>query len=260
MGQALRRRERELADARERRLRDERVLALGALAASAAHELGTPLSTMAVLSGELAHSVPVGQRAAVDLLRTQIERCKQVLSSLGREGDQLSAESGRAMSPTELFRLLAEQTRQLRPETPVQWSWLGPEPEQMILVDLSLLNALNSFINNAADASPSIVALHGRCDQDQVVIEIEDRGPGVERDLMGRLGRVPVTTKGERGGLGIGALLAHAVIERLGGRIWIRDRDSGTAGNGTRIEVHLPLQRLGIGHPGDPAISERDHR
>jgi two-component system sensor histidine kinase RegB len=104
------------------------------------------------------------------------------------------------------------------------------------------------------------VALHGRCDQDQVVIEIEDRGPGVERDLMGRLGRVPVTTKGERGGLGIGALLAHAVIERLGGRIWIRDRDSGTAGNGTRIEVHLPLQRLGIGHPGDPAISERDHR
>jgi len=252
MGQALRQRERDLAAARERQLRDERVLALGSLAASAAHELGTPLSTMAVLSGELARDAPLGQRQNIELLRAQIERCKAALSGLSRHGDEMRAEGGCCMSPSGLFRLLAEQSRQLRPQTPVQWSWQGPEPEQRILVDQSLVHALTTFINNAAEASPEIVSLNGWCAGDSVSIRIEDRGPGLQRDLAERLGREPVTTKGARGGMGIGAMLAHAVIERIGGQIRISNREGEHDRGGARVEIRLPLDRLGVDR-GDPA-------
>jgi len=241
MGQALRRRERDLAEARERQLRDERVLALGSLAAGAAHELGTPLSTMAVLSGELARDADPEQKPRVELLRTQIERCKQVLSGLSRHGDELRAEGGRGMQAAELLRSLVEQAGQLRPQTTVEWNWNGAQPDHPILVDQSLLHALTTFINNAADASPDEVTVHGRCEDPWLTITIQDRGPGVKRELARRLGREPVTTKAARGGMGIGAMLAHAVIERLGGRIHIANRHDGP---GTSVEVSVPLDRL----------------
>lgn len=244
MGQALRQRERDLAIARERQLRDERVLALGSLAAGAAHELGTPLSTMAVISSELARDARTDQVPRIELLRSQIDRCKKVLSGLSRHGNQLRAESGRVMRAAELLQLLSGQSREVRPATPVHWSWHGPD--RSILVDQSLIHALAVFIDNAADVSPEIVLVNGWIDHGDLMIEIEDRGPGIGRDMAERFGQEPMTSKAAKGGLGIGAMLAHAVIERMDGRIRIADREEDVAPSGTCVQILLPLDRLEI--------------
>lgn len=258
MGQALRQRERDLAIARERQLRDERVLALGSLAASAAHELGTPLSTMAVLSGELARDARPDQGARIDLLRNQIDRCKQVLSGLSQHGDQLRAEGGRGMSAAELLQLLSTQSLEMRPATPVQWSWQGPD--RSILVDQSLIHALAVFINNAADASPEIVLLSGWSEHGDLMIEIKDHGPGMARDMAERFGQEPMTSKAAQGGLGIGAMLAHAVIERLDGRVRIANLGDDENRTGTCVQIRLPLDTLGITPPSrSPRGQQPEH-
>ncbi len=245
MGQALRARERELALARERALRDERVIALGALAAGAAHELGTPLGTMAVLTGELKRDNTLSkpeQTRSLELLEAEIERCKTVLSSLGRQGHEVRAGGGRGLLPSEFLDTLVANFRSLRPEVSVQSAWQGPEPDQRIVADQTLSQALVSLLNNAADAAPGTVAVTGRCPGDEFCIDIEDHGLGLTRAVAEQIGYRPVSTKSEHGGLGIGVLLSQSVIERLGGALTYHDTRQGH----TLVRVRLPRSRLAI--------------
>ncbi len=256
MGRALRDRERALAEARERALRDERVIALGALAAGAAHELGTPLSTMAVLLKEMEHGHelldPV-TRKRMGLLRIQVDRCKTVLSGLSVHGHEIRAEAGRGSTPSMFLEALIEQWRALRPDVKVQVGWQGPEPDQLILADQTLCQALGSFFSNAADASSEVIIVTGWLDGSWLTIEIEDQGTGMSEQVARNLGSRPVSTKPDGGGMGIGMMLAHSVIDRLGGRVEIVSTDN----RGTRIRVRLPLEKLLLEavEPPTPALT-----
>ena len=131
MGEALRERERELARARERALRDERLLAVATLAASTAHELGTPQGTIAVLAGELerehgARDPELGRR--LRLLREQVARCKEALGTLSAAAGQSRAEAGQAL-PVEAFLAgLLRQWRRRRPRAVLRERLAGPAP------------------------------------------------------------------------------------------------------------------------------------
>lgn len=243
MGRALRISERNLAAARERQLRDERVLALGSLAASAAHELGTPLSTMAVLTGELAQHAGPGQRCQIETLAAQIQRCREVLQTLNRNGPDGRVEGGRAVPASTLPRLLAAQCTPLEHDSIVDAEWREGSGDRQIVLDQSLLNALSALVANALEAARSRVRIEGAIEGGQLLIRIEDDGPGVDETLKERLGREPVSTKGS---LGIGSMLAHAVVERLGGTITLDDLRPTGAG----IIVRLPLRRLQVARAG----------
>lgn len=237
MASALRRRERELAQAREQALRNEHIVALGTLAAGAAHELATPLSTMAVITREMetADTADAEQSAQLQCLSEQLATCKATLGRLRN----YSARQQDHQEPADLWvRRLADDWRLLRPATPITCQWRGPQPAPQVRCDDGLGRTLANLINNAADASPGWVVLQGHASARELVIEIRDAGAGVAADIRARAHNPGTTTKPD--GHGLGLLLAKATVARFGGRLQWFDRDEG----GICTRVALPLHAL----------------
>jgi len=252
MAATLRNRERQLAAAREAALRNERILALGMLAASAAHRLGTPLATMAVVLREL--EVSLGNDASIKsdllLLRDQVDRCKQTLSQLLATAGKPRDESLRATPLDAFLRLLVDDWQLIRPQVPLALRFAGAQPPPAIAAESTLQQAILNLLDNAADAhagQQDALRVVARWDRQCCQIEIVDHGPGLSEDNADRLGQAFFTTKTpsaeQPGGLGIGLFLANATIERFGGKVELFNRDDGSRGACTRIT--LPLSQLG---------------
>lgn len=238
MTAALRERERELAGAREKALRNEQILALGTLAAGAAHQLGTPLSTLAVVlrEMELEHGPHNADLAAdLALARQQVGHCKTTLSRILADAGHHRGEGGEALALDAFLNAMLDDWRLLRPDARIAVSLMGHQPAPTILKEASLEHALLNLLDNAADACPGGVELQATWDTHQCVLEILDRGSGF--DAAARTGQPFVSTKA--GGLGIGLFLSNATLERFGGKVELFDRDGG----GTCTRVTLPLKR-----------------
>ncbi|MEK7738034.1 MAG: ATP-binding protein [Pseudomonadota bacterium] len=240
---SLRKREQQLAAAREQALRDERIVALGNLAAGAAHELGTPLATMAVLAGELADdpATSSAQRDDLKLLREQIAACKRIISGLAASAGAARAEDGSGVSVDRWIERIVAHWRTLRPQAAPRLTLTGSangSQAPRIVGEATLEQALLSLLNNAADASPADVEIVARWTHERLQLEILDRGPGIEAALLQKAGREIFSTRPE--GAGIGLYLAHAAIARHDGSISMEAR----AGGGTLVRVELPLQAL----------------
>lgn len=242
MAQSIRDRDRLLAGAREATLRDERIVALGTLAAGAAHELGTPLSTMAVITKELQQEYAQNPNLMEDLgiLRDQVTACKRILSNLLASANQARGENANPLPLDAFLEQLLDKWRLMRPGVPLDAHWRGEHPAPAILADQTLHQALMNLLNNAADASPEAVELEGRWDGQSLTVEILDRGPGLSPEAMHHAGKPFFTTKGPGQGIGIGLFLANATVERFGGMVHLFNREGG----GTVTRVVLPLARL----------------
>jgi two-component system sensor histidine kinase RegB len=237
MANSLRERDHRLAEAREQALKNERLVALGTLAAGTAHELGTPLGTMAILAADLQqeYSGDSGLQKKLGILQRQIARCKQALSSLSSAAGAGRAESGHRMRVANYLDAVISEWREHRPAARVALHIEDNAPDAGIIAERTLTQALINVLDNAADASPDHVALHAAWTDTELALNISDRGPGLSAALISQLGRQPVSTKQE--GLGVGLFISHATIERLGGGLTIGNRDHG----GTLISIVLPL-------------------
>ena len=236
MTASIRQRDAELADVREKSLRDERVIALGALAAGAAHELSTPLATMAIVAGELEHDAALGEdaRADVALLRKQIAACKEII---GRLAEQAGAERLDSVASARVDRWLADVHQrwlELRPHVTSELQLTGNAPVPLVITDTTLEQGLLNLFNNAADAGPAVDVV-ADWDGEWLTIEVRDKGPGFAPHVLEKAGRVPFP--GHAGGSGIGLFLAQAAISRLGGQLTLFNDGGGVA----RIE--LPVRR-----------------
>jgi two-component system sensor histidine kinase RegB len=239
MAHSLRERDRKLAEAREQVLRNERLVAMGSLAAGAAHELGTPLGTMAILINELEQEYPDKAdpvlHGKLAILGEQIGRCKQALSVLSASAGANRAEAGHRMPAVNYVRQVVAEWKAQRPGLSLDLHIETPAPHSELIAERTLTQALVNILNNAADASPSHIRMEAAWTDSALTLEVADRGPGLQEDVSGQLGRQPVTTKRE--GMGVGFYLAQATIERLGGELTIRNHDQG----GTITCVTLPL-------------------
>jgi two-component system sensor histidine kinase RegB len=232
MAAALRQQAQAIARNREEGLRNEQIISVASIAASTAHEMRTPLATMAVIVDEIGYEHPqIKDELAV--LARQIARCDEVLRNLVSTTNEDSL-----MTVTEVGMLLdklLERWSLARPEVKLQTSIPSPSARLKIRYDQSLQHALMNLLNNAADASPEFVSMQIRSQPGWLLIIIEDHGPGIPAEIAGSLGKTSVSRK--QGGLGLGVLLGHASIERLGGEVTL----SGRQGPGTRLEIRLPL-------------------
>jgi len=242
MGSTLRERERMLAEVRENALRDEHLVALGALAVGAAHELGTPLGTMAVVLKELEHEYAT-QPALVKelrLLRDQVTRCKNTLSHMLSSTEQARAESGYSIALDSYLADLLAQWRSMRPSAQVSYRWNGPSPAPQIVAEQVLSQVIINILNNAADASENSVEVEVSCNAEQLQIEVSDRGTGLTPTAETHAGKLFFTTK--ESGQGLGLFLVNAALHRFGGALSLSNRDGG----GVCTRVTLPLARLRV--------------
>ena len=240
MSASLRGRDRELAIARERALRDEQVVALGTFAAGAAHELGTPLSTIAVIARELErqYTTDPGLRDDLHLLRTQVDNCKRIITSMTTAAGLARAGQAKRQSVEEFLAGVTEKWALLRPQVRLDLRCGGTGVAPQIVGEETVRQTLINILNNAADASPQAVEIEGTWNAAELTIEVRDRGPGITDDIAEKAGRAFFSTKAA--GRGIGLFLANATIERLGGNVALFNRDDG--GGCTRVTI--PLARL----------------
>jgi two-component system sensor histidine kinase RegB len=236
MARTLRERDIALAEAREQALRDEQLVALGTLATGAAHELGTPLATMAVITGELQRVLPEASvQRKLRILREQLERCKRALSVISASAGEVRAESGSLVSVQDFLDQVVKAWHRQRMDASLEIRYRAGAPAAWIINEYTLQQSLINLLNNAADVSSQAVTLEASWDQHQLGIDILDNGPGLHPGVASRIGQHKATEK--EYGMGLGLFLTHATIQRLGGEIALFDRDPG----GTCTRVKLPL-------------------
>jgi len=242
MAKNLRQRDRRLAEAREQQLRDERLVALGTLATGAAHELGTPLATMTIITDELEDEYDAARYPELNkhlhIIHQQIKRCKTALSTLSASSGEIRADSGQAVLVQDYLLQIIEQWRAQRPGIDFKQRFRSDNRTVLILADQTMSQALINILNNAADASPEAVSFHAHWDTDKLEIQIKDRGEGLSALASNRLGKEPYSSKQQ--GLGLGLFLAHATIKRMGGSITLFNREQG----GVCTLIVLPLEDL----------------
>jgi two-component system sensor histidine kinase RegB len=251
MAAQVRGRDAALAAAREAALRNERIVALGNLAAGAAHELGTPLSTMAVLAGELARrsDLPPDARDDTQLIVTQVLECKRIISALTERAGSPRAEAAAPTAVDAWMDQVVQRWRLQRPSAAGALDRRGPMPGPRVAVDPALERAMLNLLNNAADANPAGIAIVAEWDRAELRVEVFDRGPGIAPEVATRLGREPVTTRGE--GRGYGVVLAQTAIERVGGSLSFAPRTSG----GTVARMRIPLSAIAAPAAGEGLAS-----
>jgi two-component system sensor histidine kinase RegB len=247
VARALREREDELAEARNVAGRAEKLASLSTLAAGAAHELGTPLGTIAVVSKELElvlKRTPGLSTLSEDarLIRDEVERCRRIVQQMsGRSGEAM----GEVPEPVVLADLLKEARRQsLSSSSPILASELlvdvdAAVPARLVLPVRGLVQSLRNLLHNAWDAGgpASDVRLRVRRANDRVTFEVEDRGMGMTSEVLERVGEPFFTTKLPGEGTGLGLFLARTFAERWQGRLTLESE----AGRGTRAVLELPL-------------------
>ena len=239
LSRRLRGRDQELAALREEALTTERLMALGTLAAATAHELGTPLATIALAAGELEHLIQdADARIELTRLREQVARCRDILARMSAGAGAVQADSGHRIAIDQYLDTIVAEWRQRRPAVQVRLVCAGLLPPPAIVADRVITQAIVNVLDNAADASARRIDIDGHWSAAQLQLDIRDDGTGIAPELRARLGREAVTTK--RAGMGIGLLLSHAILERLGGALVL----DALAPAGTHARITLPLASL----------------
>lgn len=235
----IRRRDAELAEAREQALRDERVTAMGTLAAGAAHELGTPLATMALILGELAGDdrLPADARDDLTLLRQQVAACKGIITNLSRRAGAERLDDAHLRAVNQWLDELRRKWQALRPAASSRLHCENEGAAPVVAIDPRLEQAVLNLLNNAANASPAPVEIRLGWDSTRITIEIRDRGPGFPDEVLRQCGRDKLPA--HEGGYGIGLLLTCSAIGQLGGLLRLDNPATG----GALARIELPIER-----------------
>jgi len=221
----VRKNEREILSMQKRLARNERLASLVTLAAGAAHEIATPLSTIAVTAKEMEHEAVVrladpGIGEDARLIRSEVERCRLILERMGAQGADPFGESPKSIGLEQLLIQVkgkfSDDERRIRIETDCF------EAPNCVIPVRAAVEALSALVKNALDASPNGDAVRLRAVRPgpaRVRFLIRDEGVGMTAEIMERVAEPFFTTKAPGKGMGLGAFLAHLFAQTLGGNL-----------------------------------------
>ena len=247
----LRERDARLAAARRRRVEEEHIVRMGLLASGAAHELGTPLSTLAVILGDWQHDLQHDPRLAANPalqedireMQTQVQRCKSIVSGILLSAGEARGEASVQTTVRTFVDALAQEWRRTRslPQFVYDNDFGADTP---MVSDTTLQQMVFNVLDNARDASPDWVRLAVTRDADVLCLTVTDKGPGFAPAMLTRLGTPYQSTK-ERPGGGLGLYLVLNVARTLGGSVAARNLPGG----GAEVRIELPLAAVALPGP-----------
>ena len=224
--------------------REQRLSALGALAAAAAHELGSPLSTIAVVAQELKREVPADSPLAEDirLLVEQSRRCRDILARLAERPEQSGGAPYAELPISALVAAAAEASADAHPVIAVTFAseGEGASAEPVVARSPEILHALANLIENARQFARGTVTVSTRWNAAALSVTVADDGPGFALDVLGELGEPYLTSRRAAGHMGLGVFIAKTLLERTGARVAFANRAEGGA------EVAISWRRADI--------------
>lgn len=231
-----------LAELRQRAAEEEHIVRMGLLASGAAHELGTPLSTIAVILGDWrympAFTSDPDLYQEIQEMQAQVQRCKTIVSGILMSAGETRGESSGETTVCEFLDELVTEWRATRQVRQLEFAnHFGEDLD--IASDSVLKQTICNLLDNALEASPDWVGIEAAREGDTLLVRVRDRGPGFSREVADRLGRPYQSTKGRPGG-GLGLYLVLNVARTLGGSLDARNLAEG----GAEVTLSLPLDAL----------------
>jgi two-component system, sensor histidine kinase RegB len=199
--------------------REQQVSAVGALAAAAAHELGSPLATIAVVAKELVHDLSPDSPHADDaqLLLSQSERCREILAQLARHPDEEGATPYTRLPISALVEAAGALYHDPRVRLIFATTGETASDEPLVTRSPEIMHGLNNLIANAVQFASREVSVTIHWDKATVTVEIADDGPGFPAHLVSRLGEPYLSTRaGDSNHMGLGIFIAQSLLERSG--------------------------------------------
>lgn len=212
--------------------REQRVSAVGALAAAAAHELGSPLATIAVVAKELVHDLPDDSPHAEDaaLLLSQSERCRRILAELSQRPEEDGGSPYTRLPISALVEAAGALHRDHAVTLLFATAGAAAEDEPHVRRSPEILHGLNNLIQNAVQFAHREVVVATSWDAAAVTVEITDDGPGFPLHLLDRLGEPYLSTRaGAADHMGLGIFIAQSLLERSGAQLVFENLAEGGA-------------------------------
>jgi len=234
----LRARDVRVADLQQQAVEEDGIIRMGLFASGAAHELSTPLSSLAVILNDWGHMprLAADPDLAHDLseMQAEVERCKTIVNDILRTTGEPRGEAMGSTPAEPYLREVVSAWRDAHPSRPLTDRSEGLEDASLI-AGPALRQAIWNLLDNAADTSATAVDMASRRDAGALVIVIEDNGPGFPAEQLADVGKPHRSTKGE--GHGMGLFLTASVARRLGGYLEVINRPTG----GASVRLVLPL-------------------
>jgi len=238
----LRERDARLAGLRQRAAEEEHIVRMGLLASGAAHELGTPLATLAVILGDW-RRMPAFKADAellqeVGEMQLQVQRCKTIVSGILLSAGEARGESSARTTICNFLDGLVEEWRITRPAAALSYENRFGHDMPMVS-DSAVKQMICNVLDNALEASAHALRLEVTHEADALVLTCTDDGPGFAPAMLAHLGKPYQSSKGRPGG-GLGLFLVVNVARTIGGSVSARNRPEG----GAAVTISLPLAAI----------------
>lgn len=248
----LRLRDAQLGALRQRAAEEDHIVRMGLLASGAAHELGTPLATLAVILGDwkrMPEFAGNGElQEEIGEMQIQLQRCKAIVSGILLSAGETRGESSVKTTITTFLDDLANEWRRTRPI--VSFVYENRIAQDMpVVFDTTLKQTIFNMLDNALEASPRWVKLEASRAADTLILLITDAGPGFPPAMLVQLGKPYQSSKGRPGG-GLGLFFVVNVARKLGGSVTARNREEG----GAAVQLTLPLAAIRLEEEEQDAV------
>ncbi|RXD04972.1 HAMP domain-containing histidine kinase [Sphingomonas sp. UV9] len=240
----LRARDTRLADLRQQAAEEDHIVRMGLLASGAAHELGTPLASIAVILADWRRMPTLAQdadlQAEIVEMQSEVQRCKAIVTGILLSAGEARGEAPEIMPLHQFLDAIVDEWRAVHAGVEFDYTTrVGDDPQ--VVSDPALKQVIANVLDNAAEASPHWVAFRGERNGGDLALIVRDRGPGFSEERLASFGKPYQSSKREPGH-GLGLFLAVNVMRKLGGGVSVVNCDDG----GAEVTISMPLSAIAL--------------